>query len=580
MNACLWVLLGAAALGQLSNPAARCYFGIKALEVDTPVAKRLGIERTTGVLVGVVRVGSPCERAGLRAGDVIVRFGDVDTPRVNVLQDLMTTANPGTTYRTEVDRQGQQLSLDVVGADPPPVPAKLPQTFDLGLLVAPAGSAAAIRFEIESPVGVVITTVRAGGPGEAAGMQPGDLVLELGGYPTDTVEDYQAAAFLCPLGSQQPVIYVRSQQRQSTTIHVHATPRIDPPWSYVHPNGVFQVQLPPQWYIFAIDQPGVPVERQYTRIISPFARFELKFFKTGRPAPDARQALDTFVEQTLQDGPDRESGRVELRGVPGAWVSMPLDSGERLYRVCFVVAGKRYTLNATAPPLSDPGTLPLPVASIVRAIEFPPRIASDSAPSGSVTRDDPADSPGADLPHDSAKPSEPTEPPSSRPPADWRRVRAGNISFHLPPNWSGSQFNAADAGLWYLGKQLFPESSFRLDRDTTVEDVRQNATLRDRSETRVGGRPATLYLVERTDAFAETGFIVVSVDPAGAPVIFSAFAPTNRFEVVAPVLRQILDSVQFGTNNGLAPSTHGPSRTSKRDPAAPQPPTDEPGARP
>lgn len=540
-----WTVCGLIALGLLISGSAlpdafayqwqRTYFGIKVLEVDTLVAQRLGVQQSRGVLVTVVRTGSPGEQAGLLPGDVIVRFGGVDTPRIEVLQRLMGQAMIGTRYRAEFYRGSKYLFANIVAAEPPP-PQEVPQTFDLGMSVVPAGTPEAVRLQVESPVGAVVTRIRPGGPAEQAGLRAGDLILEFAGRPTETVEDYQAVAFLCPLESRQPVTFVRGHNRLATTITIAPTPRIEPPWHYVHPDDSFRVQMPPLWYVFPVDQPEVAYERQYTRIISPYAAYELKCFKGAWPAGDAEQALAAFVQKNLSEGPNRQSGRVALNNAIGVWVSIPFEDGKLLYRISFVNGRRRYVFIASAPALSDPAQLPLPIVSILQAIQFRPidvATVPPQLPSPAVT------TPGASVP------SVPPAPAPETIPADWQTARAGDVTLRLPAEWKASEFNTPDEGTWFMGSELFPEASFSVHRDTTVEELRRDAVLRDKRQIRVAGRPALQYVVERTDGKPETGLIIALLDERfDGSVIITAFAPSETFAELEPVFRRILSTIE------------------------------------
>jgi hypothetical protein len=553
--------------GATADESPRLFFGIKVLEADSAVARRLGVATERGVLVAMVFSGSPAEQAGLKAGDVIVRFEGRDTPRIEDLQRQMGEAVLGASYMIDVFR-GQQRMQRRVAPAPTPTPGNYPPTFDMGLLVVPTGTPEAVRFEVESPVGVVITRVTEGGPGDRAGLRAADLILELAGHSTETVEDYQAAALLCPLDSRQPLTFVRGQQRRTSVITVAATKRTDPPRYYSHPGDNFRLLLPPLWFAFPVEQPDVPLERQYTRIISPFAAYELKCFQGVWPAANEAEDLSSYIRKQLSEGPDRVSGKVELKDALCAWVSIPLEQGRVMYRVAIVHHQRRYVLNAIAPPLSDPEKLPLPIALILGQIQFRPSERSEPRPEG-------ARSPVEDDPGTGTTSNPPT---GSRPiPADWRPAQAGSIQFQLPPDWKASTYNNADEGQWFKGKELFPDASFSVHRDTTVEDARRGATLRERTEIRVGGQPATQYLVERTDSFAEKGMVVGVVDHTGTTVVFSAFAPAAKFEEVAPVLQQILDSVRIGVDRGSGSSSKAPRREKKRNPGDPQPPAAKPG---
>lgn len=562
--------VGMGIAGATAQESMHLSFGIKVLEADSAVAKRLGVATERGVLVAMVFSGSPAEQAGLQAGDVIVRFEGRDTPRIEALQRQMGEAVLGASYMIDVFR-GQQRMQRRVAPAPTPTPGNYPPTFDMGLLVVPAGTPEAVRFEVESPVGVVITRVTEGGSGDRAGLRAGDLILEFAGHSTETVEDYQAAALLCPLESRQPLTFVRGQQRRTTVITVAATKRTDPPRYYAHPGDKFRLLLPPLWFAFPVEQPDVPLERQYTRIISPFAAYELKCFQGVWPAANEAEDLSSYISKQLRDGPDRASGKVELKDALCAWVSIPLEQGRVMYRVAIVHQQRRYVLNAIAPPLSEPEKLPLPIALTLRQVQFRPSDRSGPRPEG-------ARPPIEDDPGTGTTSNPPT---GSRPiPADWRPAQAGSIQFQLPPDWKASTYNNADEGHWFKGKELFPDASFSVYRDTTVEEVRRDAVLRDRGEIRVGGRSATQYLVERTDSIAEKGLIVAVDEQGGAMVVLSAFAPTDKYEEFAPALRQILSSVRWRTDGDQESSSNKPPRERPRNPGDPQPPAGKPRVQP
>jgi membrane-associated protease RseP (regulator of RpoE activity) len=76
------------------------------------VIPEFGERATPGVAISGVRAKSPAERAGLQAGDVIVRFGDVD---VHTLQDLtfaLRGKRPGDRVPVGIVRDGHRRELD------------------------------------------------------------------------------------------------------------------------------------------------------------------------------------------------------------------------------------------------------------------------------------------------------------------------------------------------------------------------------------------------------------------------------------------------------------------------------------
>ncbi len=421
------LILAAAGLpGQVASSAAgevsASHFGLRACDADSPMARRLNIRTDRGALLTRVLPDGPGAKAGLRPGDVVVRFGGAKVARYADLEAAIRPATVDMAYRVEFYRDGKLFFANVTAEKRPSPPAGgYPQTFNLGLSAVSAGSDLAHRMGIESPLGTAVTEVRAGGPAAEAGLRAGDLIVQFAGRPTDTFEDYQSVAFTCPLGSRQPVTFVRGNRRLETTITVAAGTRFDLPWYYAHGQGGYRFPVLPEWYSFPVDQPGTPPELQYDRIISIFAAYELRCYKGSWPAATA-DALQQFVTAEHRGDPRRQTGRGSLAGAPAAWVTMPL-SGDPylLYRIGVIHRGRRYLIDALAPVLSDPEQLPLPVVMHLNKIEFarPDRLAVRSAA----------------APEPRPDPSQPA-PPTDDEPGAWYRHPQDLFRIPVPKGWT------------------------------------------------------------------------------------------------------------------------------------------------
>nr|WP_254213055.1 trypsin-like peptidase domain-containing protein [Burkholderia multivorans] len=69
--------------------------GLDAQDVGAGLAAALGLPRASGALVDGVEAGSPAAVAGVRAGDIIVQFGDRPVAGAAELNDLAATLAPG-----------------------------------------------------------------------------------------------------------------------------------------------------------------------------------------------------------------------------------------------------------------------------------------------------------------------------------------------------------------------------------------------------------------------------------------------------------------------------------------------------
>ncbi|MBI1940243.1 MAG: PDZ domain-containing protein, partial [Acidobacteria bacterium] len=96
--------------------------GISGDELTTQLAEYFGVKQGKGVLVREVVVGSAAEKAGLKAGDVIVRVDDEEVPNVSKLRRALGQRRDEkrTAKLTIVrDRKEQTLTAELEPAKPP-----------------------------------------------------------------------------------------------------------------------------------------------------------------------------------------------------------------------------------------------------------------------------------------------------------------------------------------------------------------------------------------------------------------------------------------------------------------------------
>lgn len=91
----------------------RGYLGVVIQNVDARVARRLGMDRISGIYVNDVTEGGSAERAGIREGDVIVTVDDRSVNASNQLQSTVARKRPGDVLDVGVWRDGRVLQFDV-----------------------------------------------------------------------------------------------------------------------------------------------------------------------------------------------------------------------------------------------------------------------------------------------------------------------------------------------------------------------------------------------------------------------------------------------------------------------------------
>ena len=194
----------------------RGWLGVVVQEVDRGLAQSFGMDKAVGALVAQVLPGSPSERAGLRVGDVILRFNDTPLISSRSLPPLVGNTDPGDTVRLRILREGREVRIDVPiglladdGSNAPTdgLPEPEPQGGTVGLVVESLDAEQRNREQIVSG-GVRVLQV---GPGAAqdAGLRAGDIVLTIAGNEIDSPQRLEQVIGNLRGGQSVPVLVQR-----------------------------------------------------------------------------------------------------------------------------------------------------------------------------------------------------------------------------------------------------------------------------------------------------------------------------------------------------------------------------------
>jgi serine protease Do len=179
----------------------RGWLGVQIQGVTEDLASGLGVEEAYGALVAKVSADSPAERAGLETGDLIVgyRGNRVEDPRA--LARMVAATPVGADVEVEIVRAGERQTIPVTIAEleqtaaaTPERGAPAPGETHLGLSLAPLTPDLAERYGIDPGTGgVLVVGVKTGSAGDRAGIQPGDVIVEMGQHPVHGTGDIAAA---------------------------------------------------------------------------------------------------------------------------------------------------------------------------------------------------------------------------------------------------------------------------------------------------------------------------------------------------------------------------------------------------
>jgi serine protease Do len=164
----------------------------KVQDVGQGFADAFKLESPDGALVSNVERGGAADRAGIKPGDVIRKINGQPVVASSDLTGVVSVARPGEKMSLDVWREGRivQLNATLANANDKPEPgsrdnlASLDKGAKLGLALRPLDPME--RRQSGIPSGLVIED--AGGPAQAAGVQPGDVLLSVNGRPVSSVE--------------------------------------------------------------------------------------------------------------------------------------------------------------------------------------------------------------------------------------------------------------------------------------------------------------------------------------------------------------------------------------------------------
>jgi len=140
----------------------------------------------SGVYVAEALPGGPALAAGLRAGDVVTRVAGRATPNTEVLRRIVAEQAPGSEVEVEYFRGGEldrvKVTLEdrqtVLAIDERPTGGVAPVL--LGLDVVPFTPDMAQRLDMEHHPGVLVRAVAPNSLAFASGLEPGDLIRQVG----------------------------------------------------------------------------------------------------------------------------------------------------------------------------------------------------------------------------------------------------------------------------------------------------------------------------------------------------------------------------------------------------------------
>ena len=179
----------------------RGWLGVLIQEISQEIADSLGMKSARGALVSSATEGGPAEKAGVKTGDVILKFNNIEIGSMKELPKVVAGTPVGKSVPLVILRNGKEIVLNVtLGelelAEKENLIGKSTNSsgqtkeYDkLGFVAEELNSKNKSKFNLKNiDNGVVITSVKDDSPAQAAGLVPGMVIVRVGQVEVNSLD--------------------------------------------------------------------------------------------------------------------------------------------------------------------------------------------------------------------------------------------------------------------------------------------------------------------------------------------------------------------------------------------------------
>ena len=192
----------------------RAYLGVGLQDIDPTLAEAYKLPKPEGSLIADVKPSSPAAKAGLKAGDVILKLNGIGIPSTTQLLSYLNRATPGQNLNFEILRDDKRQNISIIPiAAPDDTPATSTNLNEkskgavLGVAIRDLSSAELMQLKINS--GILIQDVRRGGIAASAGLMSGDVITKINNISIKNASQFAEVVKALKQGSVARVAVIR-----------------------------------------------------------------------------------------------------------------------------------------------------------------------------------------------------------------------------------------------------------------------------------------------------------------------------------------------------------------------------------
>jgi serine protease Do len=183
-----------------SGKVTRGYLGVRFQPLTADLAKSFGLESDKGALITSVEKDTTAEKAGLKAGDVIVEYDGKQISEGSELPRYVAATPVDKKVRIVIYRDGVKKEVSLVvgalkdkGGTAGTDSISIKESDKVGITVEEIRKDLAERFNLSDNRGIIVTEVKPGSSAEELGVTIGSIVIEINGLRPDSVNAYSTA---------------------------------------------------------------------------------------------------------------------------------------------------------------------------------------------------------------------------------------------------------------------------------------------------------------------------------------------------------------------------------------------------